>query len=162
VRSADYFNDDIGGFVFGGRNHSLECGYDLTSGITIGGRSQWMIVANLSDVTSHVTRFYGLPPFFGLTINLDIWNDMPKDYQEILIEEAWRMSDAMTQRQLSNEPEEKDILTSMGMEVYDLPKAERERWKTAVAPYVDQKLADMGEFGDRIREIAKKANAENP
>jgi TRAP-type C4-dicarboxylate transport system substrate-binding protein len=123
---------------------------------------QWMIVSQLSDVSSYVTRFYGLPPFYGLTINLDIWNDMPKGMQDILIEEAWKMSEEITERQLTDELEEKEILSGMGMEVYDLPKAERERWKAAVAPYVDKKLDDMGEFGDKIREIAEKANADNP
>ena len=123
---------------------------------------QWMIVASLSDVSSYVTRFYAIPPFFGLTINLDIWNDMPKDMQDILIEEAWRLSDKLTEIHLAAEQEENEILTGLGMEVYDLPKAERERWKAAVAPYVDKKLADMGDFGDKIRDIAEKANADNP
>lgn len=123
---------------------------------------QWMIISGLADVSSYVTRFYAIPPFFGLTINLDIWKEMPKDVQDILMEEAWKKAEILNDIHLQAEAEEKEILEGMGMEVYDLPKAERDRWKEAVRPYVEKKLADMGEFGDRIRAIAEKANRENP
>lgn len=87
---------------------------------------------------------------------------MPKDVQEILIEEAWKVSDVMAAAHIQSDKEDKEILEGLGMEVYDLPKAERDRWVEAVKPYVDEKLTSLGDIGDKIREIAEKANAENP
>jgi TRAP-type C4-dicarboxylate transport system substrate-binding protein len=124
--------------------------------------TQWNIIARLTDVSSYMTLFYGVPTFFGYTINLDIWKEMPEDMQDMLIEEAWNSADEMNAAHIEADTVDAEILTSMGMEVYRLPTEERERWKAAVQPYVDKKLADLGDFGVRLQQIADKANAENP
>ena len=124
--------------------------------------TQWTIISGLPDVASHVTRFYANPTFNAYTINLDIWNDMSKDTQDILLEEAWRVSDELAVLIIQIDKEDKETLTSLGMEVYDLPEAERAIWKEAVRPYVDETLADLGEFGEKIRQIAEEANRANP
>lgn len=123
---------------------------------------RWTIVSGLSDVSSHVTLFYSTPTFNTYTINLDTWNEMPKDVQDILLEEAWKFSDEMSAYQIEMAIKDKDTLASLGMTIYELPKAERDRWKEAVRPYVDDKLASLGEFGTKIRQIAEEANAANP
>lgn len=124
--------------------------------------TQWAIIGGLTDVTSYVTLFYPGPTFFGYTINLDIWKEMPKDMQDALIEEARRASEDMNEAHFKADKEDPGILTSLGIEVYRVPKAERDKWKEAVRPYVDEKLAAMGEFGDRLRQIAEEANSANP
>ena len=124
--------------------------------------TQWTIVGNLYDVSHYAVRFYAIPTFLGYNINLNAWNKMPKNVQDILIEEAWRGAEEMNAAHIKAETEDKGILTAKGMEVYDVPKAERDKWKEAVRPYVDKKLSDMGDFGTKIRQIAEKANSENP
>ena len=141
-----------------------ECYSNLEKGVVdaVITSTQWTIISGLADVSKYVTRFYATPTFNTYLINLDVFNKMPKDVQDILIEEAWRVSDEMSTVHIGLEKEDKDTLTKLGMEVYDLPKAERDRWIQAVKPYVDKKLGDLGDFGDKIRQIAEKANADNP
>ena len=124
--------------------------------------TQWTIIGNLYDVSDYVVRFYAIPTFLGYNINLDVWNKMPKNVQDILVEEAWRAADEMNAAHIKAETEDKDILIGKGMEVFDVPAAERDKWKEAVRPYVDKKLLDMGDFGTKIKEIADKANSANP
>lgn len=124
--------------------------------------TQWTIISKLSDVSKYVTRFYATPTFNTYTINLDAFNKMPKDVQDILIEEAWKASDEMSAIHISLDKEDKATLEKLGMEVYDLPKAERDKWVAAVKPYVDEKITSLGDFGKKVREIAEKANKDNP
>jgi len=141
-----------------------ECYSNLEKGVVdaVLTSTQWTMISGLNDVASYVIRFYATPTFNTYLINLDVYNDMPKDVQEILIEEAWKVADAMAAVHIQAENEDKAILESLGMEVYDLPTAERDKWIEAVKPYVDEKLTGLGDFGDEIREIAEKANAANP
>jgi len=141
-----------------------ECYSNLEKGVVdaVLTSTQWTMISGLNDVATHVIRFYATPTFNTYLINLDIFNDMPKDVQEILIEEAWKASDVMAAVHIQAETEDKAILESLGMEVYDLPTAERASWIEAVKPYVDEKLTGLGDFGNKIREIAEKANAANP
>jgi len=120
--------------------------------------TQWTMISGLNDVASYVTLFYSTPTFNTYLINLDAFNKMPKDVQNILIEEAWKAADKMAAVHIQAESEDKALLEGMGMDVYVLPKAERDKWVAAVKPYVDQKLADLGDFGKKLKEIADKAN----
>jgi len=58
--------------------------------------------------------------------------------------------------------EDVEAFKEMGIEVYNLPVDEREKWKAAVKPYVDEKLSAMGDFGKKFMAIADKANKANP
>jgi TRAP-type C4-dicarboxylate transport system substrate-binding protein len=124
--------------------------------------TQWIIVGGLTDVSSYVTLFYPTPTFLVININLDVWNKIPKDMQSIITEEAWKACDEINQIHFEAETKDKEILTGLGMEVYNLPKAERDIWKEAVRPYVEKKLSDLGEAGAKIKQIADEANAAYP
>jgi TRAP-type C4-dicarboxylate transport system substrate-binding protein len=124
--------------------------------------TQWTIIGSLFDVSHYVVRFYAIPTFLGYNINLDVWNKMPKNVQDILVEEAWTAAGQMNDAHIKAETEDKDILIGKGMEVYDVPAAERDAWRQAVAPYVNKKLTDMGDFGTQMQNIADKANSANP
>ena len=141
-----------------------ECYSNLEKGVVdaVMTSTQWTMISGLNDVASYVVRFYSTPTFNTYLINLDAFNKMPKDVQEILIEEAWNVANDMAAVHIQADKEDKAILESLGMEVYDLPAAERAKWKDAVKSYVDDKLASLGDFGDKLREIAEKANLANP
>lgn len=141
-----------------------ECYSNLEKGVVdaVLTSTQWAMISGLNDVASHVTRFYSTPTFNTYLINLDYFNDMPKDVQDILIEEAWKAADDMSAAHIQSGIDDKEILEGLGMEVYDLPKAERDKWVAAVKSYVDEKLANLGDFGKELKDIADKANAANP
>lgn len=116
----------------------------------------------LTDVISYVTLFYGPTGANGYTINLDVWKAMPKHIQDILLEETKRTAEKMNQTFIRLHDEDIDALRALGIDVYILPNAERERWKEAARPFTDSMIANLGEFGQKMKQIADKANAENP
>lgn len=141
-----------------------ECYSNLEKGVVdaVLTSTQWTLVSGLSDVASYVIRFYSTPTFNTYLINLDVFNGMPKKVQDALVEEAWKASEVMSAAHIQSDKEDKEILEGLGVEVYDLPKDERAKWEAAVKPYVDEKIASLGDFGKKLREIAEKANADNP
>ena len=72
------------------------------------------------------------------------------------------LRDDMAAVHIAQHDKDKETLTGMGMNVYDLPDSERDKWVAAVKAHVDEKLASLGDIGARLRSIADKANSENP
>jgi len=122
----------------------------------------WMLIAGMPDVAKYVTYMSAIPTSYAVTINLDTWNAMPKDIQNILTEEADQLGAVLNEHYIHNYENNKAALTDAGVEVYVLPKAERDKWHEVLRPYVEEQLASMGAFGAGIKQIADKANASNP
>ncbi len=127
----------------------------------MGGTNQ-MRAAKLTDVGSYVTLCDPYGVYAGHNINIDAWNAMPKRIQTILTEEAqWSTKSIMDFLKGVFANDVKD-LTALGVEVYTLPKAERDRWKAQTQSYLDKQISDMGEFGQSMKKIADRVNAKNP
>ena len=117
--------------------------------------------AKLWEVCKHLTACMLISSSRATTVNLDIWNKMPKDIQDIIVEEA----DLAAQKI-------KDVTADMyydyleelsaNMTVYRLPSAERQKWQETLKPVVDKMLADMGDFGQQVIDSAEAANAKYP
>ena len=127
---------------------------DATTQGTHGG-----IVMNMTDVCKNITIFLGIAAYNGYTINLDVWNKMPKHIQEILQEEinttvAWMNKTVMTK--LGDD--DMKTFEERNVSVYILPKDERSRWKEALDPYREQEFAAYEEFGEKVKKIAEEAN----
>lgn len=45
-----------------------------------------------------------------------------------------------------------------GVDVYFVPTGERARWEKQVEPYIEKQFTGVGEFGQKIKKIAKEAN----
>lgn len=119
------------------------------------------IVYKLTDSAKYVTLFYGQPTFLSYNINLDVWKDMPPGVRQIFLEEARKACDEMNAYQVRAWKEtDRSALIELGAEIYDVPKEERERWKSIVQPYIDRKIADLGDLGMQIRQIMDRANSE--
>jgi TRAP-type C4-dicarboxylate transport system substrate-binding protein len=123
----------------------------------------WMIVGRLTDVAKYATLFYGVPTSHGYTINLDVWNAMPERIQDILLEETKRAAGEYNEVNIQfAEVDHPAQLKALGVDIYTLPKAERDRWKAAVQPYLDEQLAALGEFGQELKQIADEINRQYP
>jgi hypothetical protein len=48
------------------------------------------------------------------------------------------------------------------VEVYIVPKAERDRWEAKLAPYRDKHIAGFEEFGQKVMKIVNEANKRHP
>jgi len=121
------------------------------------------LVMGLMDVCKHATIFFGLAGWNGFSINLDVWNKMPKHIQQILQEEATKAGEWMNEI-VDTKVGKEDVkkFKEMGVEVYILPKGERDRWENEVAPYKKKQLESFGEFGQKVKKIADDMNKRYP
>jgi TRAP-type C4-dicarboxylate transport system substrate-binding protein len=121
------------------------------------------LILGLPEVCKYITIFFGIALWNGYTINLDVWKKMPGSIQKILQEEVDKAADWMT-KTTCTVVGDGDIkaFKEKGMDVYFLPKAERERWKKQLEPYKQKQLDSMGELGQKIKKIADEANKKHP
>jgi TRAP-type C4-dicarboxylate transport system substrate-binding protein len=122
----------------------------------------WWLQMKAYEVSSDITLCYLLGASLTTTINLDVWNSLPKDIQDILLEEGLVMQQGASEAFIKQDEETPDLLAESGMEVYVLGKAERDRWQELIRPYNEQLVAGMGEFGQEVMQIADQVNSEYP
>jgi TRAP-type C4-dicarboxylate transport system substrate-binding protein len=120
------------------------------------------LAAGLSDVSSDATIFYACSGVMGYTINLDVWEAMPEHIQDILLEETQQTGKTLNEMGIRQHDENIAEFETLGMDVYILPKAERDRWVEKYQPSIDEQISGLGEFGQKIKQIADEVNAENP
>jgi TRAP-type C4-dicarboxylate transport system substrate-binding protein len=100
---------------------------------------------------------------FGLysvvNINLDVFNAMPSEVQEILLDEGKRWEDEVTQGFLDGYLEGVAACEENGIEVYYLPEAERDRWAEASRSVVDDYFVSLDpEDAEKIQDAFDEAN----
>ena len=121
------------------------------------------VVFGFPDICKHFTAFYGIPAPAGYSINLDVWNKMPKDIQKILLDETKQASDWLADVLVGPLPEgDLKVFKEKGVTVYYLPKGERSKWAKQLEPYKEEQLAKFGELGKKIKSIADKVNKKYP
>ncbi len=121
-----------------------------------------MVEYNMWEVADYCVPVYMVPTFIVAAINLDTWKSLPKDVQDALLEEHQQMAhdlNALYEVLVTTNP---DTLAGHGVDIYILPEAERERWRQAIQPWVDQQMEAMGDFGEKIQKIADEINEEYP
>ena len=119
-------------------------------------------VFKLNEVTPHMSAAYFISASHGFSINQKVWNKLPKKIQDILIEEAQKTSKIISDTEMVNFEKDIEELGTMGVDVYQVPAAERARWKKAVQPCTEKQLKVMGDVGDKILKIAEEANSKFP
>ncbi len=119
------------------------------------------VVFGLSDVIDYMTRAYCIPGSIVVSINLDTYNSLPKDIQDILIDEALNTRQIANEIMMNGYEEFTQMLRDQGVTVYDLPQAERDAWVAKLKPSNDAVLAEMGDFGIELAELAERVNSEN-
>ena len=124
--------------------------------------TQGAMNTKLTDVIDYVTIFYGSTGSNAYNINLDVWKAMPADVQNIFIEETRKTARTMNDTFVKLHDEDITKLKGMGIDVYVLPKDERARWAQLVQPYINEQLNGLGDFGQQIKAIADKVNAQYP
>ena len=119
------------------------------------------VEAKLWEVCKHFTNAMFISASAATTINLDTWNKLPKDIQDIILEEA---AIAQTEiRRLTTDMYYSYLETlAENMTVYNLPKAEREQWQAQLKPVVDGMLGTMDDFAADVIRTAEEANAKYP
>jgi len=119
--------------------------------------------AKLWEVCPYVTIAGLVPAAVATSVNLNALSSLPKEVQQVIIDEATQMHRERVRISLDTYENHHIRLLKQNMkEVYFLPRAERERWKVAVASYVEGLLRDMGDFGAEVKKIAEEVNKRYP
>lgn len=107
------------------------------------------------EVTKYVTEPGISFAVYGVLMNLKKWNDLTKDQQELMLAagkeiQAWGRKevlelDSMFLQKLKNN----------NMDIYILPKEEKERWRAACKPVYEVVVKKTGEQGKTMIELAE-------
>lgn len=124
---------------------------------------QFIIMFKLHEVAKYVTYGYLIPASLMVAVNMDTYKKMPKDIQEIFIEEGLRAQKVTNDYFISVAKENPKTLKELGLEVYNLPKEERDKWSKTLQPYCDELFGKMDpEFSAKVKKIAAEQNAKYP
>jgi TRAP-type C4-dicarboxylate transport system substrate-binding protein len=121
-----------------------------------------MRIFALPDVAKYMTSAYMSPAVHGFSINLDAWNKLPKNVQNIMLEEAQKQSDVIDNWLRGEWVKDHEAIAAAGVDIYNVPQAEIDRWKAACQSVIDELMAKYGDFGTKVMDIAKEANAKYP
>jgi len=122
-----------------------------------------VLAMNFFEVAKYLTVTYFSPTANIATINLDVWKKMPKDVQDILVDECQKLQTNLDSAFAKSMIETPKVLEGKGVQIYFLPKAERDSWSAAVLPSQLKNFVDpTGDFGKRVKEVAAAADAKNP
>jgi TRAP-type C4-dicarboxylate transport system substrate-binding protein len=116
----------------------------------------------LTDVADYMTSAYTAAAVNGFSINLDVWNSLPADIQDILIEEAGKASDFIDQWLVDEWETDHQAIRDAGVEIIDIPADEVAIWREACQSIYDTQLEEMPDFMQQVIDIAERANANNP
>ena len=119
-------------------------------------------IAKLYEVAKYYTVFHGIGSLYAFTINLDVYNDMPKEIQDALNEEMSATAKSISEQYVNKFYELEPVLTDLGLEYYYLPTTERDKWKDLAYPATLEALANAGEVRTKVKAIADEANAKYP
>jgi TRAP-type C4-dicarboxylate transport system substrate-binding protein len=123
---------------------------------------QYVEIAKLYEIAKYYTIFHAITGMWAFTINSDVYNKMPKDVQDALREELSATAQSISAAYVSTLYDLEPVLTGFGMEYYYLPSDERAKWKDLAYPITVDGLANAGDIGTKIKQIADEANAKYP
>jgi tripartite ATP-independent transporter DctP family solute receptor len=108
-----------------------------------------------------VTKYLVIPPMagpiYGVIINLQKWNGLTAAQQEVLMAAGKETQEWARKEVQAVEGQAVEELKKKGMEVYYLPKEERQRWVNATQkPVRDAVLEKTGETGKKLMEQTDK------
>ena len=121
-----------------------------------------MRIFALMDVADYMTAAYMVPAVHGFSINLEVWNKLPKDVQDIMLEEAQKQSDYIDEWLKGEWEKDHQAIADAGVDIYTVPQSELERWKAACEGICNEQMALLEDFGQKIKAIADEVNAKYP
>jgi TRAP-type C4-dicarboxylate transport system substrate-binding protein len=124
---------------------------------------QFMIMFKLNEVAKYVTCGYLIPASLMIAVNLNTFKKMPKDIQDILVEEGLQAQKRTNDYFISVAKGNPNRLRELGLEVYKLPKEERDKWVKILQPYTEELFDKMDpKFSEKVKKIAADLNAKYP
>lgn len=132
----------------------------LQQGTIDGQENPLSVIENSSfyDVQEYLTITNHVYSPASLFMNIDVWNDLSKEHQNIIIDAAEAGRDV--NRQLNEEQDETLIkkLEERGMDVYTLSEEEMESFQNETLPVYDELIDDLGGNSREIVESILERN----
>jgi TRAP-type C4-dicarboxylate transport system substrate-binding protein len=122
-----------------------------------------MIMFKMNEVAKYVTSCYLTPASIGVFLNLDVYNKMPKDIQKLIVDLGQEAQTSTNAFFVNVYSENYKTMADLGMTVYRLPKAERDRWAALLVPYADELLGQMDkDTAQKLRTITSELDQKYP
>ncbi len=103
----------------------------------------------LHEVGKHfLNAGLGAPAAIAVTINLDTWRKLPKPVQDVLVQVGREYDIVNAEAQAKADREALDKLRGAGVQVVDLPAAERAKWAQAIATLPNDMAKDANKRGE--------------
>jgi TRAP-type C4-dicarboxylate transport system substrate-binding protein len=128
----------------------------------VGSNPMFTLVSRMYELVPYYIVSYPVGLFHIIPFNLKVWQQLPDNVKEALSEEIGRASKELQTVMVNTEEENLQKLSKLGLKVYRVPKAERERWSARLQPFSQGKLRGFGEIGRRIAEGCRQANQKFP
>jgi len=115
----------------------------------------------LTDIVKYFTDTLVPPSINVYSINLDVWNAMPAEVQQMLHEEIQNTCISFSEHYIQQHDKDIESLRGLGVDVTLLTDEERDKFRQKCLGYTDEQLASYeGGFGEKLKAIAYKANQE--
>lgn len=122
---------------------------------------------SLQDETDYIYDFgYGNYGLSAVAINLDVWNSLSDEQQDVLTEESSKMPERDAEITGERIAEGCAAVEKAGAKLIALPDDLREEWKAAIGTRIDEKYESMspdaGEFAEEYAAALEAAEKEFP
>jgi TRAP-type C4-dicarboxylate transport system substrate-binding protein len=122
-----------------------------------------MVTFKMYEVAKYLYTAYLTPSAAVITINLDTWNKLPKDMQDLLMTCGQNASKSTNDYFIKATKEFEKTLADNGMTVSAVPAAERATWADTVKPYCDELYSKMdASFAAKVKEVSSQLNEKYP
>ena len=123
---------------------------------------QFSVTFKVYEVAKNETLGYLVPASLVVAINMDAYNSLPKDMQDLLTEEGLNFHRSANEFFIGAYADANKILADNGVEIYNVPKEERDKWHDMVWPVSEKLITDMGDFGTEVMKVAEEVNTKFP
>jgi TRAP-type C4-dicarboxylate transport system substrate-binding protein len=122
-----------------------------------------VIMFKLYEVAKNITRCYLTPASIGAWINLDVYNAMPDDVKATFDQISHDAQAAINASMIELYHSNYDKMAELGMTVYPLPGAERDKWAEKLTPYADELLGGVdAATADQVRQATQQLDEKYP
>lgn len=111
----------------------------------------------LEEVCPYQTNVdFGSVTAINMTINLDTWNELPKEVQDILVEVAKEYEIKAAEAANALDAAGVEIMKQAGCTIVDLPQAEKEKWAAGLPDVPQIKAQEANDLGMPGTEVFSK------
>ena len=122
-----------------------------------------VIQFKLHEVAKNISRAYLTPAAIAIYMNKGVYDKMPADIQQLVDKLGKEAQEAINAKMIELYHTNYDKMAELGMDVYPLPKAERQRWAEKHVPYADEMLSTLDPaVADQLRQITEQLDQRYP